>query len=55
MKTYRVTINFGGYIGCEETYEVDASSREEAEELAKQEALWDLEIVDVEEGEDYDD
>lgn len=53
--TYRVTINFGGYIGCEETYEIEADSREEAEELARQEALDDLEITDVEEDEDYDD
>lgn len=53
--TYRVTINFGGYIGCEQTYEVDARNRDEAEELAKQEALWDLEVTDVEEDEDYDD
>jgi len=53
--TYRVTLNFGGYIGCEETYEVEASSREEAEELAKQEALWDLDVTDIEEDEDYDD
>ena len=55
MKTYRITLNFGGYIGCEETYEIEADSREEAEELARQEALDDLEMVDVEEDEDYDD
>jgi len=53
--TYRITLNFGGYIGCENEYYVEADSREEAEELARQEALDDLEIVDVEEGEDYDD
>ena len=48
MKTYDVTISFAGFIGCEETYTVDASSREEAEELALQEAMSDLEISDVE-------
>lgn len=52
MKTYKVTINFNGFIGCEETYEVDADSREEAEELAKQEALWDLDATEVEEVEE---
>ena len=49
---YTVTINFGGYIGCEETYEVDADSREEAEERALYEAMADLEVVDIEESED---
>ena len=46
--TYRITLNYCGYIGCDSTYEVDASSQEEAEEMAKQEALWDLEVVSVE-------
>lgn len=48
MKTYDVTISFAGFIGCEETYTVDASSCEEAEELALQKAMTDLEILDVE-------
>lgn len=48
MKTYDVTITFAGFIGCEQTYTVDASSREEAEELAREEAIDDLEILDVE-------
>ena len=52
MKTYRVTLNFYGFIGCEATYEVDADSKEEAEELAKQEALWDLNATDIEEDEE---
>lgn len=45
---YNITLNFAGYCGCEETYEVEANSRDEAEEMAKQEALWDLEVVSVE-------
>ena len=49
---YRVTINFGGYIGCENTYEVYADSREEAEEIALSEARYDMEVVDIEESED---
>ena len=49
---YRITLNFCGYYGCDETYEVEADSRDEAEEMAKQEALWDLEVTDVEIDED---
>ena len=52
MKEYEVTINFGGYIGCENTYTVFADSREEAEALALQEAMDDLEVVALEEMED---
>lgn len=53
MKTYKITIGFGGYIGATKEYEVDADSREEAEEEAMQWALDDLSIEDVEEeGED---
>lgn len=48
MKTYDVTISFAGFIGCEQTYTVDASSREEAEELALEEATSDLQISGVE-------
>ena len=46
--TYKITLNFAGYCGCEQTYEVDANNREEAEEMAKQEALWDLDVIGVE-------
>ena len=49
---YRVTVNFAGFIGCSETYEVDADSREEAEELALEEARVDLSVEDIEEDED---
>lgn len=51
MKTWRITINFGGYIGVEEEYEVDAETREEAEEEAFEMARDDLSIVSVEEEE----
>ena len=47
--TYRVEIGFGGYIGVSNVYEVEADSREEAEELALQDAMDDLEIMAVEE------
>ena len=55
MKTYTVTVNFAGFIGCEETYEIYAASREEAEREALEEAMSDLEVVDIdEESEDED-
>ena len=49
---YTVTISFGGFIGCDSTYEVEANSREEAEEIALDEARWDLSVESVEEEED---
>ena len=54
MKTYTVSVNFGGYIGCDEEYTVDANSEEEAIDLAMDEAMEDLsfEVVGVEEYED---
>ena len=42
--TYRVEISFGGFIGCSNIYEVEADSREEAEELAMEEAKFDITI-----------
>ena len=50
MKTYTVSVNFAGYMGCDEEYEVDASSEEEAMELAMNLAVDDLsvEVVGVE-------
>ena len=53
MKTYTVSVNFGGYIGCDEEYKVDASSEEEAMELAMNLAVDDLsvEVVGVEDEE----
>ena len=54
MKTYTVSVNFAGYIGCDEEYKVDASSEEEAMDLAMDKAMDDLsfEVVGVEDEED---
>ena len=51
---YRVTVNFAGFVECNETYTVDADSREEAEELAREMALDDISIDDIEEIEEGD-
>ena len=50
-KYYKVTVNFSGYIGCEETYEVYATDAEDAIEQARELALDDcsFEIEDEEE------
>ena len=51
-KTYTVTVNFAGFIGYDNDYEVDAESEEdaiiEAEEMAKD----DLEVDEVEEADE---
>lgn len=49
--TWSVDINFAGYIGANETYEVVANDVDEAETLAEEEALWDftIEYFEVEE------
>jgi len=52
---YRVEIGFGGYLGVSEEYEVDADSREEAEELALQMAMDDLTVENLEEVEEEED
>ena len=54
MKTYTVSVNFGGYIGCDKEYTIDANSEEEAIDLAMNEAMEDLsfEVVDIEEYKD---
>lgn len=44
MKAYTIEVNFGGYIGTEKMYIVDADSEEEAIEIAREEALDDLDI-----------
>lgn len=54
MKTWVVTINFGGFIGCDNEYTVDAETREEAIEEALEMARDDIEVVDVEEDEDWE-
>ena len=50
-KYYKVTVNFGGCVGCEETYEVYATDAEDAIEQARELALDDcsFEIEDEEE------
>ena len=46
--TYMIEINFGGFIGCNKIYTVDADSEEEAEELAFEEATEDLNVENIE-------
>ena len=43
--TWKVTINFGGFIGAENEYEVEADTRDEAEELALEMAREDICVV----------
>ena len=54
MKTYTVTVNFAGFIGCDEEYTVYAESREEAEAEALEQAIADLSIDIIDESEDED-
>lgn len=56
-KYYTVTVNFGGYIGCENTYEVYADDEDDAIEQARELALEDcsFEIDEDEEDENDDD
>lgn len=51
---YEVTVNFNGFIGCDETYTVYADSEDEAESSAIEEATADLEIIDIVEGDTFD-
>lgn len=46
-QSYEITVNFAGYIGADETYSVVATSREEAEELALEQAADDLSVEDL--------
>ena len=39
---YKVRVNFCGFVGCDEVYEVEADSEDEAIELARQNAEDDL-------------
>ena len=43
---WEVTVNFNGYIGCDEVYSVTADDADEAEEWAYSEAIWDFSISD---------
>ena len=52
MKTYEVEIGFCGFIGCTNTYTVDADNEEEARELAIEMAVEDLTLEEVREQED---
>lgn len=51
MKTYTIEVNYNGFIGCTNTYTIEADSEDEAIELAREEAIDDLsfEVLDVEE------
>ena len=40
-----VTVNFNGYIGCDNTYNVSGDDEDEASDYALQEALWDFDIL----------
>lgn len=40
---YEVQVQFGGMVGIEETYDVEANSEDDAETAALEEAGWDLE------------
>jgi hypothetical protein len=53
-KYYKVKVNFGGYIGCDETYKVYAEDEDDAREQAMELALDDcyFEIVNDEEDDD---
>ena len=55
-KYYRVTVNFGGFIGCDETYEVYATDEDDAIEQVRELALEDcsFEIEDDEDDEEED-
>lgn len=48
MKEYEVSVNFAGFVGCDENYQVLASSDEEAEEEAFNQAIDDLSVTDIE-------
>ena len=47
--TYTVQANFGGYVGAEKIYVIDADSEEEALEIVREEALDDLDLEVVNE------
>lgn len=51
-ETYTITVNFAGFIGADITYEEVASTLEEAEELAIEDAADDLTIESVEQVDD---
>ena len=46
--TYKVTLNFAGFVGCDNEYIVDAETEEKAIDLAKEEAVDDLGLINIE-------
>ena len=52
-KTYTVTVNFAGFIGYDNDYEVDADSEEDAIIQAEEMAKDDLEVVEIEQTDDH--
>ena len=52
-KYYTVTVNFAGFIGCDETYEVYADDEEDAKNQALELAQADL-YCEIEEDEEED-
>ena len=52
MKTFEVEIGFCGFIGCSETYTVDAVSQSAAEADALEQAAEDLSVENVEQLDD---
>jgi hypothetical protein len=54
-KNYTVRVNFGGYYGCDNTYEVYATDEDDAIEQARELALEDCSFeIDDEEDEEED-
>ena len=49
MRTYTIMVSFAGFIGCEEYYEIEAETPEEALEEARERAEDDLYFDIVEE------
>ena len=55
-KDYKVRVNFGGFIGAEEVYEVYATDEDDAIEQARELALEDCSFeIDEEDDEEEDD
>lgn len=51
---YEVTVNFNGFIGSEQTYTVYADSEDEAESLGIEAAVDDLEVIEINAGDEVD-
>lgn len=48
MREYAITINFAGFIGCDEEYIVEAETKEAAIEEALEMAFDDLNVISTE-------